>query len=747
MPVDRVGKGLFMNTKLAVLSCVLLLALNLGSKSSSADGLPNVLFIAIDDLNDWVGCMKGHPQAQTPNIDRLAARGMLFSNAHCAAPACNPSRAAVFSGRMPNVSKVWSNDSGPIRKVYPGSRDLPTALNEAGYHTAGTGKLFGKQSDQTFQQYQSYEQRWSPFSGDAVEYSKKELSSKGTRNPRHLLQDSLGRDVVLPINRMPSDRRPNEKKGESFDWGGFDLPDTDWGDTRSANWAIDRLGDQHEKPLFLGVGFYRPHIPLFAPLRFFERFKDDPGTLPPYRQDDLDDLSLRGKSWALEAVTAGLHSTVVEYDQWQTAVESYLACVTYVDHEVGRVLDALDNSSMADNTLVVLWSDHGWQLGEKDHWGKWTGWERSTKVPLIIVPPKNQAAEFATAGSVCDAPVGLIDLYPTLLEFCRIEGPAILDGDSLVPLLKKPKSRYRNTTLTMFEQGNASVRDLDWRYLQYADGSEELYHLKHDPNEWTNLAAIETHVATKLRLRAELENHLARFETGSNRISSSQLKWLGNYRKQENLPRPGDMLVHEDPEPQIASGFVNLYNGQDLEGWTVRGGHSKFEATGDVIVGTCVPGSPSTYLSTNRSDYGDFVFTAEIKHVVDCNTGLMFRAAAKFEETNSKQRELVFGPQCEVEAYSKQRFWSGGIYGQSAGGWIYPMWLEAHKETRKHLKKKGDWNRVTIEAKGETMKTWLNGQPAAYWKTELYPEGFFGLQIHAGSKGIIHFRNIKVREL
>jgi hypothetical protein len=207
------------------------------------------------------------------------------------------------------------------------------------------------------------------------------------------------------------------------------------------------------------------------------------------------------------------------------------------------------------------------------------------------------------------------------------------------------------------------------------------------------------------------------------------------------------MLVHDDPEPQIGSGLVNLYNGQDLEGWTVRGGHSKFEATGDVIVGTCVPGSPSTYLSTNRSDYGDFVFTAEIKHVVDGNTGFMFRAAAKLEESNSKQRELIFGPQCEVEAYSKQRFWSGGIYGQSAGGWIYPMWLEAHKETRASLKKKGEWNRVTIEARGETIKTWLNGQPAAHWKTELYPKGFFGLQIHAGSKGTIHFRNIKVREL
>ncbi|WP_419194326.1 sulfatase [Novipirellula herctigrandis] len=483
---------------------------------------PHVLFIAVDDLNDWVGCMKGHPQALTPNIDRLAARGMLFANAHCAAPACNPSRAAISSGLMPNVTKVWSNPSGAMSKVYPGARQLPTAFNEAGYHTLGTGKLFHKKAQAQFHEYQRYNQRWSPFAADAVEYTDNELPSKGTNAPRHVLKDSKGCQVVLPINRMPSDRRPKEKAGESFDWGGFELPDTDWGDTLCTNWAIEQLNQLHDKPLFLGVGYYRPHIPLFAPQEYFERFKDERGQLPPYRTDDLDDLSDIGKRWAVEADTAGLHSTVVEHEQWQAAVEAYLACVTYVDHEIGRLLRALDRSDIADHTFIVLWSDHGWHLGEKNHWGKWTGWERSTKVPLIIVPPKNQADEYAPPGSVCDQPVGLIDLFPTFVEVCHIEGPAVLHGDSLTPLLRNPESLFRTSTLTMFDEGNASVRDRQWRYLRYADGSEELYNLNNDPNEWTNLAGNETYREAQAIMKEQLDGHLRKFKEGANHISASR---------------------------------------------------------------------------------------------------------------------------------------------------------------------------------------------------------------------------------
>ena len=229
------------------------------------------------------------------------------------------------------------------------------------------------------------------------------------------------------------------------------------------------------------------------------------------------------------------------------------------------------------------------------------------------------------------------------------------------------------------------------------------------------------------------------------RVAESQKKWIPVYKKQKNIPDPADMLINTDPEPDLNKGFASLYNGKDLDNWIPRGGHCKFEAAGEAIVGTCVPGSPSTYLSTKKDDYSDFIFTAELKWEVDGNTGVMFRAASK-KGDGKKSNETVFGPQAEMEAFSKKRYWSGGIYGQSAGGWIYPMWLDAHEKTRNAMKKDG-WNRITISAKGDTIKTWLNGYPAAHWKTAEYQTGFFSLQIHSGKQGKVHFRNLKVKEL
>jgi arylsulfatase A-like enzyme len=339
------------------------------------------------------------------------------------------------------------------------------------------------------------------------------LPSKGSDNPRHVLNDSLGRQVVLPLNRMPSDRAPNAVKGESFDWGPFDVPDADFGDTLITDWAIGKLKAGFEKPFFMGVGYYRPHIPLYAPKRFFDRFATSPAQLPSVKKDDLDDLAETAKRWAIEPVTAGSHATVVKHKQWRAAVEAYLACVTYVDYEIGRLLDALDNSAFADNTIIVLWSDHGWQLGEKEHWGKWTGWERSTKVPLIVVPAKKRAGQLAV-GSRCDQPVNLIDLYPTLIELCDIAAaPQKLDGQSLVPLLREPGRNTGRGSVTMFDPGNGSLRTDRWRYIRYADGSEELYDLTNDPNEWDNLANNAKYAGEKKSLKKMLSPFLVKTES------------------------------------------------------------------------------------------------------------------------------------------------------------------------------------------------------------------------------------------
>jgi hypothetical protein len=228
----------------------------------------------------------------------------------------------------------------------------------------------------------------------------------------------------------------------------------------------------------------------------------------------------------------------------------------------------------------------------------------------------------------------------------------------------------------------------------------------------------------------------------ANTLSKSQQKHYERYQKQKVIPKPEEMLINTDPEPVLTEGFTLLFNGKDLSGWTPKGGHCTYEVAEDAIKGTCVKGSSSTYLSTDKADYTDFIFTCDMKWEVDGNSGIMFRAKLK----PGKKEESVFGPQCEMEGFSKDRGWSGGIYGQSCGGWFYPLWLEAHSEVRKCLKKE-DWNRVTIKAQGDTIKTWINGIPAAHWKTTEYMEGFFGLQVHQGLEGTILWRNIKVKEL
>lgn len=468
-----------------------------------ADSPPNVLLISIDDLNDWIGCLNGHPQALTPNIDELAGRGILFTNAHCVAPACRPSRAALFTGMVPQKTNVWSNKSKALLDQHPEARVLPRVFQQAGYRTIGCGKLLHQNSagKVVFQDYFKPEQRWSPLPKRLTKYNKDELPSKGSNNPQHVVHRPGQTPVVLPLNRMPSERKPNNPAGESFDWGPFDVPDSAMGDALITDWAIDQLQKHRDQPLFLGVGYYRPHIPLWAPSHYFERFNNVTIQLPPANENDLSDLSVIARRWAIEPVTAGRHATILRFGQWKEAVKSYLACVTFVDQQVGRLIDALDTGQLAENTLIVLWSDHGWHLGEKQHWGKWTGWERSTRVPLIIVPPKFQTDHFAAAASKCHQPVSLLDLFPTLTEACDIVTLDKLDGESLIPLLKNPSQKTERAAITFFNEDNVTVRTTRWRYIHYADRSEELYDHVSDPNEWSNLADDATHQPVLHRIR------------------------------------------------------------------------------------------------------------------------------------------------------------------------------------------------------------------------------------------------------
>ncbi len=451
---------------------------------------PNVLFIAVDDLNDWIGPLRGHPQVKTPHIDRLAKRGITFTNAHCAAPLCNPSRAAVFSGHQPFQTGVLANDEKAIRTARPDLVLIPQHFQQAGYRTYATGKLLHQKGTGLCETEFYPEQRWSPFAPAATNYTAEELPSKGSANPQHRTV-LKGRPVVLPLNRMPSDRAAASPGGESFDWGPLDVDDADMGDGQIADWAVQQIRNQPSasaQPWFLAVGFYRPHIPLFAPKKYFDLYAGLDIQLPVVKADDLDDLSATGRKWASDPVTAGSHASVIKHGQWKAAVTAYLACVSFIDAQVGKLLDALDASPAAANTVIVFWGDHGWHLGEKEHWGKWTGWQRSTHVPLIVAPAKNATRGKSSLGATCAAPVGLIDLYPTLVDVCGLAPRPGLAGESLAPLLQDPTTTSDRHILTSFDAGNFAVTGPRWRYLRYADGNEELYDSLNDPHEWTNLA-------------------------------------------------------------------------------------------------------------------------------------------------------------------------------------------------------------------------------------------------------------------
>lgn len=492
----------------AAICFALLLTFIVGPRTGVArPARPNVLFIAVDDLNDWVGFLGGHPQIKTPNMDRLAQRGVAFANAHCAAPLCCPSRAAVFSGQQPFTTGIYHN--GPnIRKLHPDKVLMSQYFAAHGYRTFGTGKLLHHSSQGLYDEYFVAEQRWSPLAGkQQVAYTKEELLTK-TTDLRHVVRFGPDKtEIVLPLNRMPSDRNPTGPNGESFDWGPFDVEDDDMGDGKITSWAIERLNRKTDKPFFLAVGYYRPHIPLWAPRRYFDLYPEQSTILPKVLNNDLDDLGATARRWALEPVTAGAHKTVVEHDQWKAAVAAYLACVSFVDAQIGRILETLENSPHRDNTIIVIWGDHGWHLGEKQHWGKWTGWERATRVPLLIVPPRSAGSEYG-GGATCRRPVGLIDLYRTLIDLCELPKKPDLDGRSLRPLLEDPTREIEPIVIT-FDYGNYCVRSDRWRLIRYNDGSEELYDHTSDPHEWHNLAGETQYEQVRRRLAKRLPTSAA----------------------------------------------------------------------------------------------------------------------------------------------------------------------------------------------------------------------------------------------
>ena len=408
---------------------------------------PNVLLLSIDDLNDWVSCMDGHPQARTPNIDRLAKMGTLFSNAHCQSPVCNPSRASLMTGRHPHTSGVYF--LGPDLKSAPLLKDLdtlPERFQKNGYQTLAAGKLFHRADGRFFEKYGG------SFGGFGPRPKKKISQPHG-----HPL----------------------------WDWGAFPDKDEDMPDFKIASWAVEKLKSlpaESEKPFFMGVGFYRPHVPMFAPKKWFDLFPRYQIQLPKVLADDRKDLSPYAIALTNEKHVSPEHSWVVEAGQWEHAVQSYFASIAFADHCLGMVLDALEASPHKDNTILCLFADHGFHLGEKQRWAKRTIWDDGVRVPLIFSAPGFKAGQTSTK------PAQLLDIFPTLLELSGLPKDCGQEGNSLVPLMKDPDGAWPHAAISSFGKGNYGIRTEHFRYIRYLDGSEELYDHRKDPHEWHNLA-------------------------------------------------------------------------------------------------------------------------------------------------------------------------------------------------------------------------------------------------------------------
>ncbi len=443
---------------------------------------PNVFMIVVDDMNDWVGCLGGHPQIQTPNIDRLAQRGVLFSNAHVPAPVCNPCRVSVLTGRRPGSAGIYANDV-VWHEAFPGITSLPGHFKANGYHVVGGGKVnhhmpgFNRRSD------------WHDYFDQVFDSHYHDQLRQGLNVKKFQWPDGF------PLNNIDAVRtfgKPPQNPSE-FDWGPVDSADQEMGDGRLVEWVKQFLAAPPPQPFFLAAGIYRPHLPFYAPRKYFDMYPLDQITPPETKEDDCDDLPSSGK--AMAANRRGDLELAIREGKYREMLQAYMANVSFADALIGVLLDALDASPAAKNTIIVLWSDHGWHLGEKQHLHKFTLWERSTRVPYIIVAPGVTSAHSRSL-----RPVGVIDTLPTLIELCSLPQLEGLDGVSLVPLLKNPSREWSRPALTTHGQGNHSLRTERWRYIRYADGGEELYDHTTDQNEWHNLAAVPEFAAVKSEL-------------------------------------------------------------------------------------------------------------------------------------------------------------------------------------------------------------------------------------------------------
>ena len=453
---------------------VILFSVLVGCSSGGEEDLvdhPNILFISIDDLNDWVEPLGGHSQSLTPNLDSFSEQAVTFKRNYTPSPACNPSRAALLSGMHTFESGMYSNyqDWREVPRLQ-GVETLNEYFRNNGYFTAGAGKIYhyGQVDSDGWDEY-----------------------SPSIENP----MPSYHRPQGAPVN-MPEFKYMYG----AFDWSRIPLEDEETGDFKSVEYISEKLQEDHENPFFLAAGIYRPHLPWYVPKKYFDKFPIEEVKLPRTMDGDTSDLGKRAK----ELIERGgnYHRHVVEAGQWKRAVQGYLASIAYADAMVGRLLRALENSKYSDNTIVVLWSDHGWQLGEKKHWRKFALWENLIRTLLMVKVPEGVRVmpDGSVPREVEESLTSLLDIYPTLIELTGLPEKKNLDGRSLVPLLKNRGDFEDRPVVTTYDYADYSVRYKNWHYINYVDGSEELYNLRRDPHEWDNLAGEEKYESVENKL-------------------------------------------------------------------------------------------------------------------------------------------------------------------------------------------------------------------------------------------------------
>jgi arylsulfatase A-like enzyme len=444
--------------KKVAFACLGLAFMGVSSFGVWAEDRPNVLMLCVDDLNDWVSYLDGHPQAKTPHMEKLARRGVNFSNAHCTSPGCSPSRNALMFGVEPHNSGLYPfYDIVEIPESTMGKfTPLPLLLRNHGYTTVGLNKVFHN-PDNAYKQKEQWDEYHSLPDGKLKLLMDEGYVPEEAKKAKYPAKSKAKRLIACPASN----------------------PKEDFRDHKISVKAAKFLKKKHDKPFFLAVGYILPHTPLIAPKENFDRFAG-PIQEPLIKADDLDDIPMVGRANAQIYVEHPMR----EQGAWEQMRRAYLACTSFTDDNIGVVLDALEKSDYAENTIIVLWSDHGYHLGEKRSFSKFSLWNEATRTPFLIYDPREKSGH----GQVCDEPVGLINVYKTVCDLVGISTPEYVDGISLKPWLKDPKKEKTSPAMTTWGRGNYTLRTKNWRYTRYFDGTEELYEQGKDPNEWSNLA-------------------------------------------------------------------------------------------------------------------------------------------------------------------------------------------------------------------------------------------------------------------